>query len=820
MTPDEIVRKYTSSPETILQKYGDLPFQTPELPPDPPTLMASDLYADVPPVKTPELPPYQPPPMRDRVLGALETPLVIGSRAALEIPANVVGVGRAIGAGLGESGIRKGMETAEQVRNLAYQPRTESAVDYTRAIGGALSGFEGVPIPIAMQLGQATQLARSAVPTQRALAQGARTYERHLESSARAPQIDAAADAQRLGVLLNPADVDPTLRNRLLVATADEARVNRDLSQRNTEQLMKVAKREMGMREDAVLKSDEPFANALAAKGKAYDRVAALPTMQADSALKQKFASLLDLNPVPGKEDIVRDKNMLVSKVLAELDEGIDGARAVRIMQEYRRDGNFTLDRERLGQLSAAEKERAQAQISVANYLEELIGTHLNNKIQNATPQERQYYSGLLSSFQDARVEMAKIYGYKRATDYNTGMLDFSKIAADTRVNPNMTGNYAAIGRIVGNYPDSVTFTGKPRLGPPISRGTVGGAAGALIGATVANLTGMNPYAMSSLGLMAGVGSQRVLTRSLANQLAAGRYQAQPRDFRIPPEPPPPQRLLGYTPGPERAPDEVVYTPNFLFGNELRPPDAPQIRPDPQMMSEPTRRTVLRETEPPMLPSPSAESTMGALRTEDARRAAMSRTLGQEEEARMAAAERAARQPAGEGMPLNMDPFTGKLQPSSRGLPGATPETFENYGASLESAAKKVQGLARPTMTADEKIAWDRTRVDLELADKNFSKLSDAQVAKRLGDLAWVQLTLQKVRAREKFFADKAARQGGEANARYRQQMSDLAEYLEKQLEAPRPVRTGSQGRKTREAKAEEQRKNMLAPPSQNNLEP
>jgi hypothetical protein len=113
-------------------------------------------------------------------------------------------------------------------------------------------------------------------------------------------------------------------------------------------------------------------------------------------------------------------------------------------------------------------------------------------------------------------------------------------------------------------------------------------------------------------------------------------------------------------------------------------------------------------------------------------------------------------------------------------------------------------------MTAEQKIAWEKTKVDLAEVMPGMKALSDKAIAAKMQDRAWVQQSLDKAQQQARAFEDIAARA---ANDRARQaalvkreQMLDLAEQLQDAL-GSRPVKTGGQGPKTRAFQ-----RNRLAP--------
>jgi hypothetical protein len=405
----------------------------------------------------------------------------------------------------------------------------------------------------------------------------------------------------------------------------------------------------------------------------------------------------------------------------------------------------------------------------------------------------------LLGEYRDARQKMARTYAYEGATDFNTGMVDVSKLARITSKDNGLSGDIASLGRIAGNFPEVFSKGAASKFYelPRLSRSGLAGGGGALIGSNF-GLTG------SIVGGLLGGGVGELAGAAAARRMASPGYQAglNLRDMRLPVnqlaasmQPIPQNRAIV----PYEAPVEVLgpgegpYQPNFVFGR----PEA-QVTPSaPNMMNA--------------LPAPG--SPLNALRAEDVRRAQMSRTLGQQAEQQATAAEAAARQPARGGSVLEVDPVTGKITIGAEGGRGITPATqiIESTGKSLQGAADLLaSGKSPALMTAEQKIAWEKTKVDLAEVMPGMKALSDKAIAAKMQDRAWVQQSLDKAQQQARAFDDIAARA---ANERLRQeaiikreQMLDLAEQLQDAL-GSRPVKRGGQGPKTRAFQ-----RNMLAP--------
>ena len=208
---------------------------------------------------------------------------------------------------------------------------------------------------------------------------------------------------------------------------------------------------------------------------------------------------------------------------------------------------------------------------------------------------------------------------------------------------------------------------------------------------------------------------------------------------------------------------------------------------------------------PAQLPPPSPQSTLSALAAEEARRTRMARMA--EAEAGQAAAGQPRAPTSGEVL-FDLDPVSGKLTPVSQGIRGATPETFQNYGASLASAADKVGAGRSFALSAEELAAWNRTKVDLAEVAPGMKALTDKAVAERMMDRKWVSDAIRTAREKAEAFAQieaKSKQTEAVAAARAnRERMLDLAEMLEDNLRMPRPkegARVKGQGPKTRAAK-------------------
>ena len=444
----------------------------------------------------------------------------------------------------------------------------------------------------------------------------------------------------------------------------------------------------------------------------------------------------------------------------------------------------------------------ADANLAIANQLESMIDSNISNP-------------KLLGEWRDARQKMARTYAYESATNFNTGMVDVSKLARLTSKDNALTGDIASLGKIAGNFPEVFTTepTSKFFSAPRLTRSGVPGGAGALIGSQF-GLTG------SILGGLAGGAIGEFGGAMAANRLASPAYQAglKLQDFRIPIN----QMAVAAAPIPQNRavvpfdPRNALVQPTDIVGyaSDGTPITAEQAFSRPNFVPGRPEGQVNVSTQfaPNQLPAPSAESTMAGVAAERARAAQMSRTLGQQTEVQQAAAEAAARRPTGGGSVLEFDPITGTYKVGGAGVKGATPEVFmSDTGRNLNTASQKVAAGQNFALTAAEKVAWEKTKVDLAAAAPDLKGLSDKAIASKIMDREWADGAITKARQQAQAFDEIAARATTDQARRMaemkREQMLDVLNTLEEQLRAPRPTSLGGQGPKTRAAI-----RNKLAP--------
>lgn len=674
-----------------------------------------------------------------------------------------------------QQGIKAGEETGRKVQQF-FQPQVSPESErQIAAISNALAstGLQGVPLNM---MGNMATLAKPAMqqvaPVIKAPIEARQQQvqaKRVAESYKAAPRIEAAEAGQRLGVALNPAESNPTFGNKLTSIMGGNADIDARLSKANVQQITEKVRQDLGVAATEKL-DDVAISRALDQASAPYDPIRAIPVLNASNEVIASIKAL-DKPATLGGKSQASAVSALIGDVVTELQDGRSGAQIIDDIRQLRRSAQSVYKaRDKGNNPPAADVLKADAQMGIANTLEKLIDDNAPNP-------------KTLNEFRQARQRMAQIYDHERALDYGTGTIDplsYAKMLNERK--GGMTGVGADIGKVAANFPKVVGTDAAADLKPRLTRSGLGGTLGFLVGGVP--------------GAAIGAATGYVASAAQAKRMMSPSYQAAnaiPKDYRPipsglrPVEPNTPVNALA----PYDYSQSSFVPPNFVMQGEQYGPRVST----PGFASGPAQ-----------LPAPSAQGTMNTLRTEDARRAAMSRTLGQQAEQQAATAEAAARQPARGGTVFDLDPITGKLVPVDSTLRGATPniQIIESTGKSLQGAADILSSGKSPAlMTSEQRIAWDKTKVDLAEVVPGMKALDDKAIAAKMQDRVWLQETIDKVKQKAKMQDEILARskdfRARQIAMQEREKLQSTLETLEEQFRKPRPTSTGGQGPKTRE---------------------
>jgi hypothetical protein len=684
----------------------------------------------------------------------------------------------------------------------------------------------------------------------------ARREAASLKDYARGPQIDAAADAQRLGIALNPVDIEPSAGSRLTAAVAGDKGVEA-ITNANKNQVRNVVLGELDLPPTTQLNGGAAFDQARAKVAAPYDEVSRLPTIVADDAGRAALDRLRPDETLIGSDKYAQNINAIIDDALAKTGAGLNGAQLLDNVKTLRQRARKTYNNKNA---DLAALDVADTNLAVANALESMIESNISNP-------------KLLDQFRDARQKMAKTYAYEGATDFNTGMVDVKKLARITSKDNAMTGDIAALGRIAGNFPEAFTNKAASPMAKAISIGRTG-AAGTLGG--VAGYALGQDYISAAAGTLLGATAGKIGESFAANRMASPGYQAglTLRDARIPVNQlaasmqpiPQSQAIVPYqAPVEVLGPGEGTYFPNFEMRGEGRAAN--------RVVWDPATKTYRAEFAPEVTPmAPEAPRNMlgydpnapvqgqpGAFDIMRQRERDLSMRQGTAAEQQAAAAEAAARRPTGRGVELAFDAsgnlveaptvgaggvigvpsalesavakIAGQMQAKTttkfstrKTTEGNVVKTIDEFGDEIISrTGPKFKTTGKTTigestrepslfnLTAEEKIAFDKARAGLADVVPGMKTLDDKAVAGRLMDLEWIKQAVIKGNEKARMLEDIAARSNNAALRRdaaiKREELQGTLDALEEQFRKARPVKTGGQGPKTRAFQ-----RNMLRP--------
>lgn len=749
-----------------------------------------------------------------KLLSPVETAVTLGTGL---ITAPIVGAAK-IGGTLfsGDYGTQKGIKAGEDVGRKVQQffqgpagyisPESEAQ---TQAIGNALesTGLQGVPLNVLGDLQRGvspalratTDAARAPIAARAAKIQQARVDQ----SYANAPMIEATQAALRIGGAVPPAISNPTKANVIKGKLAGPE-VETRLAKNNEVAVTERVREDLGIKPNerltpeidanGKLNVNSPITRAIDEASAPYEPIRKIESLAVPDESIKAIEGLKKQAPIGGgaKTDAI---NALVDDAVAKLQQttsgpfsgvgggavpvGRSGAAVLDDIRSLRRDAQATYQAQKINPDPLA-KAKADTQMAIADILYDVIDA-------NATSPE------MLGNFKAARTRIAQINDHIRAINYGQQKIDpqvYAKLFEDRQ--GAMTGLNADIAKAASMFPDYFTLTpAQVKSLPRITRGGFGGALGAAMGAPL-GLPGI--LAGTSAGMAAGATAGSLAARRIATP-AYQRANALAPDYRPlptgarPVEPnATPNGLMPYD-----YSQQTFTPPNFVMQPGQYPPRTSFVGP---------------ETGTPQLGmgrEPVGGGQTAALRAEDARLRALSESQDLQAQAAAAQAAAATRQPARGGSALVFDE-RGRLIPADQTLRGATPDIqiIESTGKNLNNAAELLaSGKAPALMNAEQKIAWEKTRVDLAEVAPGMKTLSDKALADKMLDRQWVQGAIDKAKQKAAAFDEMSKRDISAQRIREavikREQMLDVAEMLQEQL-GSRPVQRGNQGPKTQAA--------------------
>jgi len=333
----------------------------------------------------------------------------------------------------------------------------------------------------------------------------ARAQRLSSEDFARGPQIEAAQEAQRLGIALKPTDLQPSVGAKITTSMGGAEGLDR-IAAANKNNVRKIALNEMDLPPDTQLNGADAFKLARDKVAKPYNDIRSLPTMTADEATLQALNELRPDTALIGSDKYAKATNAIIDDAVKKVSAGLDGDQLLKNVQVMRQRARKTYNNK---SASIEALDVADTNLALANTLEKMIEANVTDP-------------KLLEKFRDARQKMARSYAYEGATDFNTGIIDVNRLAKITAKDSAMTGDIAALGKVAGNFPDAFTTkavkqgTEAAHIGRTGLAGSLGGLLGYALG---------GDYASGVAGSLLGAGAGETAQSLAAKRMASPEYQ-------------------------------------------------------------------------------------------------------------------------------------------------------------------------------------------------------------------------------------------------------------------------------------------------------
>ncbi len=347
-----------------------------------------------------------------------------------------------------------------------------------------------------------------------------------LKKSINAPIDQTLDDALNAGLKVTPTSANPTWMNQLKESFAGKAATSQAVSNENAPLIDALARRAIGLADDAPLTSQATQAVRKQAYQAGYDPIARLGTMKTDGQFIKDLDSLVANHQGASASFPGAFKDEVSKAIAAFKVSDFDAGNALKATQLLRDEAQAAF--------RAGDTGLYQVKKGAAKAIEEQIARNLSAAGQNGQQ--------LLKGFQDARMLMAKAHTVEDAIVEGGGSINASKLAQRLQAGKPLSGELEVIGKFANNFKNSVQPASKVQ-GPGVSAlraamasptavagyavgGPVGGvlgAAGPLLAPPLIRSQMLSKSAQNQLRRMYELGiPTRVANRLLENSAVGG----------------------------------------------------------------------------------------------------------------------------------------------------------------------------------------------------------------------------------------------------------------------------------------------------------
>lgn len=353
----------------------------------------------------------------------------------------------------------------------------------TRAAGGAISGgaMAGLVDPSSAGTGA---LIGAATPV---AVQGAGSVMKAIGGPVRGPAApagiqQAAQAAQQAGYVIPPTQVRPTMANRIMEGTAGKISTAQNASARNQEVTNKLARKALGLADDAQL-SPETLDVLRKDAGKAYQALRSLGDVVPDAAYQKELGNIASTYTGAAKgfpglaDDAVGD---LVSALNVPKFNAGSAVDALTVLRD-RADAAFI----------KGDKGVAKATKQAAGALENLLERHAQS---SGSPDA-------LKALREARQLIAKTYSVEKALNPATGTVSAQKLASQLHRGKPLSGELKQVAEFGAAFPkaaQTVEAMGSLPQTSPLDWALAGGTSAATANPLGMLMMGVRPAARAA----------------------------------------------------------------------------------------------------------------------------------------------------------------------------------------------------------------------------------------------------------------------------------------------------------------------------------
>jgi len=293
------------------------------------------------------------------------------------------------------------------------------------------------------------------------------------QTAATAQKFSAAQQANKLGYVVPPADLNPGVISEAVSGLSGKIKTAQVASQKNQAVTDNLARKALGIAEDSPINIDT--LNAIRQRaGQSYEAVSSLgtinPTPAYEKALDDAVKSFTSsANSFPGRKVPAVVENIQALKTGA-----FDAGDAINTIKVLRNDADAAY--------RAGNKIEGKAYKDAVEALESAIDTHM---VSTGAPAD------LLKNYRDARQTIAKTYTVQKALNAETGNISAPKLASELAKGKPLSGELLDVAKTGQAFPKSMqALKESPKQLSPLDF------------AVAAGLTGgtMNPLMLASLG--------------------------------------------------------------------------------------------------------------------------------------------------------------------------------------------------------------------------------------------------------------------------------------------------------------------------------